>query len=98
MTQQLGIMEPMIDWLQQEGCEISHTEIAQIEVSVGMPMHEAFVRQMWVFGHQIRPFLLQTGVITGADFEELFLLVQREVREPYFAGVCPQHLFIARKL
>lgn len=96
-TQHLGFLDPMRYWLQQVGCTLSHIEIAQIEVSFGMPLHEAFARQVWMFGHQIRPFLLKAGVVTGTDFEALFAQVQREVRDPYFCGVCPQHLLVARK-
>ena len=47
-----------------------------------------FVRQAYVFGNQVLPFLLQTKVTTASEFEEVFGQMQKEIRDESFCGLC----------
>ena len=43
----------------------------------------------------LRPFVIDTGQITEAQFEDLFTRMQEEISERNFYGVCPLHTIIA---
>jgi SAM-dependent methyltransferase len=87
-TRVLGITPMMGQWLRKAGYRQTIDHAHAIDVSTGTPIHASFCRQMWVFAHQIRPFLLSTGVTTGTAFEGLFTRLQQELQEETFCGLC----------
>jgi ubiquinone/menaquinone biosynthesis C-methylase UbiE len=85
---QLGITPMMGGWFRETGYQnVQHCATA-LEVSAGVGMHPGFVRQVEVFGHQIRPFLLEQEVITQDAYEQLLCQVQEEVQQDTFCGLC----------
>jgi SAM-dependent methyltransferase len=84
----LGITVRMGRWLRDNGYRIVQNQAYGIEVSAGTKGHEMFARQAYVFGNQVRPFLLETKVTTATEFEEVFMHMQNEIRDESFCGLC----------
>ena len=83
----LGVTALMGRRVRDARCQVKHDRAYAIEVSAGMPGHDAFARQLWVFGHQVRRFLLEMGVTTATAFDEVFAQAQREIEEEDFCGM-----------
>ena len=58
-----------------------------IDVSAGTEASRSFLQQVRVFGHQVRTFLLTTGVTTEAAFEDVFSQAQKDIRAETFCGL-----------
>lgn len=84
----LGITPRMGRWLRDAGFRIAQDRAYALEVSTGTMGHEMFARQVFVFGNQVLPFLLQTKVTTAEEFEKVFGQVQKEIRDKSFCGMC----------
>ncbi|TMF42634.1 MAG: class I SAM-dependent methyltransferase [Chloroflexi bacterium] len=84
----LGITVLMGSWLRASGCKIVVDKAYSIDVSAGTKGHEAFARQMWVFGKQISSLLLESHVTTAEAFEELCKQAQQEIVNAGFCGIC----------
>ena len=93
----LGITACMGFWFHNAGCRIVQDIAHAIDISAGTEAHPIFLRQAWVFGHQVQPFLLATGVTTLTEFEELFQRMQREIQDHTFCGLCFLRQVIAMK-
>ncbi len=65
---------------------IHHTAYA-IEVSSGQPAHAGFVAQARRFGHQVKPFLLRTGVIEEMEHTALCGQLAEELAAREFCGL-----------
>jgi ubiquinone/menaquinone biosynthesis C-methylase UbiE len=84
----LGITPMMGSWLRASGYhQVRHLPTA-IEVSTGTGAHPCFVRQVEVFGQQIRAFLLEQQVISKNAWERLLSQVLDEVQQESFCGLC----------
>ncbi len=83
----LGITAMMRRWIQEAGCSITLDAASTIEISSGTRGRDAFAWQMWRLRKQIRSFLLETGVIPGAAFDELCSQAQREIFSDNFFGL-----------
>jgi ubiquinone/menaquinone biosynthesis C-methylase UbiE len=99
----LGITMMLRSWLRDAGCGAllethQHTlrgrdthEIHQaasvIEVSVGQPAHEAFVRQAMRFSQRVKPLLLRTEVIAEAVYSALCGKLEEELTHKDFCGL-----------
>lgn len=84
----LGITVMMGSWLRGTGCRIVMDKAYSVEVSAGTKGHEAFARQMWVFGKQIQPLLLESRITTAESFEDLCTQAQQEIANTGFCGIC----------
>jgi ubiquinone/menaquinone biosynthesis C-methylase UbiE len=85
----IGITAYMESGLRNAGCRSSIQSIVHaIEVSAGTAAHSIFARHAWAFGHQVRPFLLATGVTTAEECEAVLLRMQREIQADDFCGIC----------
>ncbi len=83
-----GITPMLGNWMRQAGYRnIRHTPYA-IEISAGMPAHQMFLQEVAVYAQRIRPFLLATGVVSEADFDELVSRLHSELHEERFCGMC----------
>jgi ubiquinone/menaquinone biosynthesis C-methylase UbiE len=84
----LGITPMIGSWLRKAGFQpISNMPYA-IEVSEGTKAHPHFVQLALAFSHQIKPFLLRTGVMSEPAFEELIHQMEGELQAPTFCGMC----------
>jgi len=100
---QLGITPMLGRWLRDVGCgaprerplysiwgideRVIHQTAYAIEVSAGQPAHEGFVRQARHFAHQVKPFLLRTGVIEGREQAALCDQLATELTSHAFCGL-----------
>ncbi len=71
-------------WLHEAGFQVIHSHDFKVPISYGTRAHSFFYRQLWVFVRQIRPFLLQAGVIREDTLDELCVQVQEEVKSKQF--------------
>lgn len=94
----LGITAHMGSWMRNAGCRISQNNTYAMDISAGTPFHPSFSQQMWIFGHQVRSFLLATGVITAKEFEEVLRQVRREMQPETFCGLCFVRTVVGVKL
>jgi hypothetical protein len=76
------------EWLRDAGFGQICYYPSALDVSADTPAHASFFRQVWMLLHQVKPFLLEQGVITPEAFETLIAQVQRELHEPSFCGLC----------
>jgi SAM-dependent methyltransferase len=83
----LGVTAHTGCWLRDAGCRIKQDTAHALDISAGSKGHEAFLRQLLVFAQQVRPFLLEVGVATEAELEEVFLTMQQETQEERFCGI-----------
>jgi SAM-dependent methyltransferase len=83
----LGVTARMGRWLGDAGYRITQSRAYAIDISAGSTGHDAFVRQVRLSGEQLRTFLLEMDVTTEAEFEEIYLEMQREIQEEQFCGM-----------
>ncbi len=99
----LGITPMLGRWLRDAGCgahpemptyslwrldnRVIHETAYAIEVSAGQPAHKGFVRQAMRFAHQVKPFLLRTGVIEEMEHAVLCDHLEVELASREFCGL-----------
>ena len=83
----LGITARMNRWLNDAGYRITQSKAYAIDISTGSKGNEAFVTQVGISGEQVRSFLLEAGVTTSTEFEDIFLQMQQEIQEEQFCGL-----------
>ncbi len=99
----LGITPMLGRWLRDAGCgaqpemptyslwrmddRVVHETAYAIEVSAGQPAHQGFVRQAMRFAHQVKPFLLGTGVIEEMEHAALCEQLEVELASHDFCGL-----------
>jgi hypothetical protein len=99
----LGITPMLGRWLRDAGCgaprerpvysiwgideRVIHETASAIEVSAGQPAHEGFVAQARRFAHQVKPFLLRTGVIEEMEQAAVCDQLAGELASPDFCGL-----------
>ena len=94
----LGITACMDAWFHEAGCRTVQDIAHAVDISGGTPVHPIFRRQAWLFGHQVRSFLVATGVTTLTEFEAVFQRMQMEIQAPGFHGICFLREVIGAKL
>ena len=75
------------NWMRQAGYQNICRAPSAIEISAGMPAHQMFLQEVAVYAQRIRPFLLATGVVSEADFDELVSRLHSELHEERFCGL-----------
>ena len=99
----LGITPKLGPWLRDAGCgaqpetptyniwrtdaRVIHETAYATEVSAGQQAHEGFVRQVRRFGHQVKPFLLRTGVIEEMEHAAVCDQLEGELASRDFCGL-----------
>jgi len=99
----LGITMMLGGWLRDAACgaipetttsslwgkesHVIHKEASVIEVSVGQPAHEAFVRQAMRFSQRVKPLLLRTEVIGEMEHTALCTQLEEELTNQDFCGL-----------
>ncbi len=84
----LGITPLLSSWLRKAGFQPTSNTPYAIEVSEGTNAHPHFVQLALAFSHQIKPFLLRTGVMSELAFEELIQQMEGELQATTFCGMC----------
>lgn len=74
-------------WLSDAGYRIVQSKTYAIDFSTGSKGHDTFVRQAWISKEQLRVYLLESGITTAAEFEDVFLEMQQEIQEENFCGI-----------
>lgn len=99
----LGITPMLGRWLRDAGCgaqrerplysiwgideRMIYETAYAIEVSAGQPAHEGFVAQARRFAHQVKPFLLRTGVIEEMEHAAVCDRLETELSNQDFCGL-----------
>ena len=99
----LGITPMLGRWLRDAGCgaprekplyslwgideRVIHQTVYAIEVSAGQPAHDGFVWRARHFVHQVKPFLLRTGVIEEREHAVLCDQLATELTSQAFCGL-----------
>jgi SAM-dependent methyltransferase len=83
----LGVIACMGHWLRNAGYRITLSKAHAIDISAGSTGNEAFVTQVNISSEQIRSFLLEVGVTTVTEFENIFLEMQHEIQDEKFCGL-----------
>jgi ubiquinone/menaquinone biosynthesis C-methylase UbiE len=99
----LGIAPMLSRWLRVAGCgaprerplysiwgideRVIHQTAYAIEVSEGQPAHEGFVIQARRFARQVKPFLLNTGVIEEMEYAASCDRLKTELNSQEFCGL-----------
>jgi ubiquinone/menaquinone biosynthesis C-methylase UbiE len=99
----LGLTPMLGRWLRDAGCgakrerplysiwgideRLIHEEVYAIEVSAGQPAHEGFVAQAKRLVHQVKSFLLRSGVIEDQEHAALCEQLDTELSSQEFCGL-----------
>jgi len=94
----LGVTMSMDLWLDEAGCRITQSQTYAIDISAGLKENAAFMRQWRFSGEQLHTFLLKMGVTTEAEFEEVFLEMQREIAGDRFCGLLYLRMLVGVRL
>ena len=94
----LGITACIAAWFQNAGCRVVEDIAHTIDISAGAPAHSIFLRQAWIFGHQVQPFLVASGATTLSECEEVFHRIQKEIAAETFSGMCFLREVVGMKL
>lgn len=94
----LGITAFMRNWIQEAGCRVTLDVASAIEISSGTKGRDVFAWQMGALSKQIRSFLLDAGVTTGAFFDELCSQAQREIFSDSFFGLIYVRTLVGERL
>lgn len=83
----MWVTAPMDRWLSDAGYRIIQSKTHAIDISTASNGHDAFVRQVWISRKQLRIYLLEKGITTAAEFEDVFSKMQQEIQEENFCGI-----------
>lgn len=93
----MGLIARMGHWLRNAGYRITQSKAYAIDISSGSKGNKAFVTQVSIAGEQIRTFLLEAGVTTVTEFEDIFLQMQQEIQEEQFCGLVYLRTLVGRR-
>ena len=83
----MGVIACMGHWLRNAGYRITQSKAHVIDISAGSTGNEAFVTQVNISSEQICSFLLEAGVTTVTEFEDIFLEMQQDIQDEKFCGL-----------
>jgi trans-aconitate methyltransferase len=94
----VGLTARMGSLLSDAGCQITQSKAYAIDISARSKGNDALVTQMSISGEQIRTFLLEAGVTTVTEFEDIFWELQQEIQEEQFCGLLYVRTVVAKRL
>jgi ubiquinone/menaquinone biosynthesis C-methylase UbiE len=94
----LGLTAQMGSMLNDAGFKCTQSKAYAIDISARSKGHEAFLTQLNISHQQIRTFLLEMGITTAAEFEDLYLEMQQEIQEEQFCGLLYIRTVVAMRL
>jgi ubiquinone/menaquinone biosynthesis C-methylase UbiE len=83
----LGLTARMGSMLSDAGYKCTQSKAYAIDISARSKGNDAFVAQLNISRPQIRTFLLELGITTVSEFEDLYLEMQQEIQEEQFCGL-----------
>ena len=94
----LGLTARMGSMLSDAGYTCTHSKAYAIDISARSKGNDAFVTQLSIFRQQIRTFLLEVGITTTTEFEDLYQELQQEIQEEQFCGLLYVRTVVATRL
>ncbi len=94
----LGLTARMGSMLSEAGCKCTHTKAYAIDISAKSKGNDVFRTQLSISRQQICTFLLEVGITTVTEFEDLYLEMQQEIQEERFCGLLYVRTVVAKKL
>jgi ubiquinone/menaquinone biosynthesis C-methylase UbiE len=94
----LGLTARMRSMLSDAGCKYIHSKAYAIDISARSKGNDAFMTQLSISRQKIRAFLLDVGITTVTEFEDLYLEMQAEIREEQFCGLLYVRTVVAMRL
>lgn len=94
----LGLTARMASMLSDAGYKCIHSKAYAIDISARSKGNEVFVTLLKISRPQIRSFLLEVGITTTTEFENLYLETQQEIQEEQFCGLLYVRTVVARRL
>ena len=82
----LGITASMGSLLRGAGCRLIQDQAYVLDISAGMFAHHVFVQQARVLIQQIRPLVVETGVVRCEVYDTLAMQALEQMRQAKFCG------------
>lgn len=94
----LGLTARMSGLLGDANYRCNHSKAYAIDISTRSKGNKAFLAQLSISRLQIRAFLLELGLTTVTEFEDLYMEMQQEVQEEQFCGLLYMRRVVASRL
>ncbi len=88
----------MSNMLDNTGYSCTHSKAYAIDISARSKGNDAFITHLRISRLQIRTFLLELGVTTAIEFEDLYQDMQQEIQEEHFCGLLYVRTVVAKRL
>ncbi|MBV9690498.1 MAG: class I SAM-dependent methyltransferase [Ktedonobacteraceae bacterium] len=82
----LGITACMGPLLREARCRLTQDRAHVLDISAGMPAHHTFVQQARVLIEQLRPLVVEAGVLGGQVYDALAMQALEQMRQAHFCG------------
>jgi ubiquinone/menaquinone biosynthesis C-methylase UbiE len=94
----VGLTALMGNLLSEAGYICTHSKAYAIDISSSSRGNKAFLAQLSISRLQICAFLLELGLLTISEFEDLYAEMQQEIREEHFCGLLYIRTVIAKRI
>ena len=94
----VGLTARMGNMLSGAGFKCTQSKANAIDISARSKGNDAFVTQLSISHQQIRTFLLEVGITTVTEFEDMYLELQQEIQEEQFCGLLYLRTVVAMRL
>jgi hypothetical protein len=81
-----GLRASMTHLLHNAGCQVVQDQEHVLDLSAGRPTRHAFVQQARVLIQQLRPLVIQAGVVSWQVYDEVAVRALEQMRGPKFCG------------
>ena len=94
----LGLTAQMSGMLDEAGYRCTHSKAYAIDISARSKGNDAFITQLSLSRSQIRAFLLESGLTTITEFEDVYVELLQEIQEEQFYGLLYVRTVVASRL
>jgi ubiquinone/menaquinone biosynthesis C-methylase UbiE len=94
----LGLTARIGSMLSDAGCKGIQTKAYAIDISAKTKGNDVFMTLLNASRQQIYTFLLEAGITTFTEFEDLYLELQEEIKEEQFCGLLYVRTVVAKRL
>ncbi len=94
----LGLTAQMSVMLDHAGYRCTHSKVYAIDISAKSRGNVVFSAQVNITRQQIRTFLLESGLTTITEFEDLYVEMLREIQEEQFCGLLYVRTVVASRI
>jgi ubiquinone/menaquinone biosynthesis C-methylase UbiE len=81
-----GLRASMTQVLHDAGCKVVQDQEHVLDLSAGRPTRHAFVQQARVLSQQLRPLVVQAGVVSGEVYDAVAARALEQMRGAKFSG------------